>query len=190
MNEHPWTAVETNPQCEDLAERALRALGYEPWLPKFAKLLRGQRIEAGRYVRSRSDTTELRPLFRGYLFVPVPHDDAGYAIDTAHGVRRLLRHPHTEEGWGKPKLIRARVIVQLQEAVELGIWEDSDGKLRYGKPKLRVAEGDTVRTPTGFVGQLVLLDEQGRYELLTDILGAKRRVRGDDAHVLELAIDS
>jgi len=188
MTDAAWAAVETNPQCEDIAERSIRALGYSPWLPKFEKRLRGHRIEEGRRVRSRKDTTEPRPLFRGYLFVPVPHGDVGYSIDTAHGVKRLIRHPHTEEGWGKPKLIRARVIIQLQEAVEVGIWEDKDGKLCFGKPKLHVAEGDTVRTPTGFVGLLVSLDEQGRYELLTEVLGASRKVRGDDAHALELAV--
>lgn len=188
MTEAAWSAVETNPQCEDIAEQAIRALGYDPWLPKFKKLLRGHRIEDGRRIRSRQDSTELRPLFRGYLFVPIPYEDAGYSIDTAQGVRRLLRHPHTEEGWGKPKRIRARVIIQLQEAVELGIWENKDGELCYGKPKLHVAEGDTVRTPTGFVGLLVSLDERGRYELLADMLGASRKVRGDDAHELELAV--
>lgn len=195
----PWAAVETNPQCEDIAEKSIRALGYSPWLPTYEKLLRGHRIEqGGRRVRSRQDSTEPRPLFRGYLFVPIPDDNGGYSIDTAHGVKRLLRHPHTEEGWGKPKLIRARIIIQLQEAVELGIWENSDGLLCYGKPKLGVKarrvvngiveeEGDMVRTPTGFVGQLVSLDEEGRYELLAEVLGAKRKVRGDDAHTLELA---
>lgn len=183
-----WSVVETNPQCEDIAEQAIRALGYEPWLPKYEKLLRGHRIENGRRIRSRGNGTELRPLFRGYLFVPVPHEDAGYSIDTAHGVKRLIRHPHSEQGWGKPKRIRARVIIQLQQAVDLGIYENQEGALCYGKQRLHIAEGDLVRTPTGIVGLLVTLDEQGRYELLADMLGAKRTVRGVDAHALELAV--
>lgn len=186
MTEFPWSAVETNPQCEDIAEQSIRALGYDPWLPKFKKLLRGQRIENGRRIRSRKDTTEMRPLFRGYLFVAIPYDDAGYSIDTAHGVKRLIRHPHTEEGWGKPKRIRARVIIRLQEAVEAGIWENQEGNLCYGQPKLHVAEGDTVRTPTGIVGVVLALDERGRVELLVDLMGRTSVSRNVEASTLEL----
>lgn len=186
MIEVSWTAVETNPQCEDIAEQAIRALGYEPWLPKYEKLLRGYRIEEGRRIRSRKNATELRPLFRGYLFVPLSYDDSGYSIDTAHGVKRLIRHPHTEEGWGKPKRIRARVIIQLQEAVDLGIWENQDGELCYGKPKLHVSEGDTVRTPTGIVGVVLALDERGRVDLLVDLMGRTSVSRNVDATTLEL----
>jgi len=186
MIDAPWTAVETNPQCEDIAEQAIRALGYDPWLPKYEKLLRGQRIENGRRIRSRNDSTEMRPLFRSYLFVPVPYEDAGYSIDTAQGVKRLIRHPHTEEGWGKPKRIRARVIIQLQQAVDIGIWENHEGELCYGKPKLHVAEGDTVRTPTGIVGVVLTLDERGRVDLLVELMGRTSISRNVEAATLEL----
>lgn len=185
MTDHPWSAVETIPQCEDIAEQAIRALGYEPWCPRYEKLLRGHRIENGRRIRSRGNSTELRPLFRGYLFVPVPHEDAGYAIDTAHGVKRLIRHPHTEEGWGSPKRIRARVIIQLQEAVELGIYENQEGTLCYGKPKSHVSEGDTVRTPAGIVGVVLALDERGRVDLLVDMMGRTSVSRNVEAATLE-----
>jgi len=187
MNEHPWSAVETHPQCEELAALALLALGYEPWLPRYQKLLKGRRVENGRRIHSRQDgLSEPRPLFPRYLFLPLPTEDAGYAVDKANGVRRLIRHPHTEEGWGKPKRIRARIIIQLQEAVERGVWENHDGKLCFGSPKLHVAEGDTVRTPGGIVGVILSLDAQGRYELLTEMLGGQRRVRGIEAYALEL----
>lgn len=183
-----WAAVETNPQCEDIAEQSIRALGYSPWLPTYEKLLRGHRIDNGRRIRSRTDSTEPRPLFRGYLFVPIPSGDAGYSIDTAHGVKRLLRHPHTEEGWGKPKLIRARIIIQLQEVVNVGIWENSEGKLCFGRPKLHIAAGDTVRTPIGIVGVVLALDEQGRADLAVEMFGRASVSRNVDAHTLELAV--
>ena len=187
-----WGAVMTLPRAEAVAEQSVTEAGYVTWLPQYQRrrVLRGVRIENGRRVRSRSDSfiLEPAPLFLGYLFVQIPHGDGGYAIDKAHGVSRLLRNASTEEAWGKPKIIRARFIVQLQEWVGKELVERDDGRIVCKAEPFKIRDdikrGDRVRTPTGIVGELLSLDDRGRADLLSEMLGGVT-LRGVDAASLE-----
>lgn len=178
-----WAAVIAKPQAERIAEAAIAEAGFIAWLPLYRKRLKGTRIEDGRRIRSRQDGVEQRPLFPGYLFAQVPHDDpdeTSYAIDLARGVLRMMRHPSTGNRWGKPKIIRARVIELIREAVEAGEFDEVGADT-----PITVMAGDTVRTPSGIVGTIRDLDDKGRAELAYDLFGRAGISRGVDARTLE-----
>ena len=180
-----WCVAATKPLAEHIAATAIDARGYECWVPTYQKRFRGHRFEHGRRIRSRTDTFGPRPLFLGYCFVLVPIGDVARDIDRTRGVTKLIRHPPEDElTWGKPKRIRDRVMQQIRDAVEAGLWEDENGTLRTGEAK-PISPGSTVRTPTGIVAVVLSLDDKGRAELLADMLGSSRVIRGVDARRLE-----
>lgn len=190
-NSYFWGAATTLPRAETMAAQSLTDAGYQVWLPQYnrRRVLRGARIEGGRKIRSRSDTVtfEMVPLFRGYVFMQVPHEDGGDLIDRSRGVARLLRSPSTELEWGKPKVIRARFILQLREWTDKGLYENECGEIvETYIPRSDLDIGDTVRTPVGIIGTLRSLDERGRADLLADMLGAPRMIYDVDADTLEL----
>lgn len=190
-NHWSWGAATTLPRAETIAAQSVADAGYQVWLPQYnrRRVLRGARIEGGRKIRSRFDTIsfETVPLFRGYLFMQVPQDDGGDLIDRARGVGRLLRTPSTQFEWGKPRVIRARFILQLQEWVAKGLYENERGEIvETYTARSDLDIGDTVRTPVGIVGTLRSLDERGRADLLADMLGAPRMIYDVDADTLEL----
>lgn len=126
-----------------------------------------------------------RPLFAGYVFVTVPWGSVARDIERTRGVRQLMRHPPDDEyDLGQPKRIRARIIQQLREIVDMGIWEAEDGTLRYGPPE-RITIGQRVRTPSGIVARVLRLDEKGRADLLAELLGTERVIRGVDVATVE-----
>lgn len=182
MSDAAWAVVSTKPQAEEIAEKAIREAGYEPWLPMYRKRLAGARIEDGRRIRCRSDGGVLRPVFQRYLFALVPYGDGGYAIDAAQGVHRLLRYAAGSESWGKPKVIRGRVVLQLREATERGEFDE----IADGDSPFKI--DDRVRTATGIIGTLKALDDKGRADLLMDLMGAERLVRGVASSTLERII--
>jgi hypothetical protein len=73
---------------------------------------------------------------------------------------------------------------QLREAVDAGLWEDENGSLRTGDAE-PLSPGSTVRTPTGIVAVVLSLDDKGRADLLAEMLGSSRVIRGVDARRLE-----
>ena len=187
MTEPAWCVATTNRQTERIAEAALTARGYTAWCPIYAKRFRGHRLSPdGSYrIRSRSDTFGPRVLFPGYVFVSVSWSSDARDIDTTRGVRALIRHPPPDEySPGEPKRIRGRIIAQLRELCDMGLWEDHDGTLRTGNPE-RIAPGSIVRTPTGIVARVLRLDDRGRADLIARLLGGEHLIRGVEADTLE-----
>ena len=122
----------------------------------------------------------MRPLIQSHLFVLIPHGDMAWSIEEARGVRHLFRYLETDA----PKRVRWTEMRRLQAAVAAGQFDTGfPFKARDGD-----IPGDLVQTPHGFVGELLTLDERGRAELLTEIMGEKRIVRGVDAHTLQRVI--
>jgi hypothetical protein len=184
-NEAAWCVAATKPLTEHIAAAALSAIGYECWVPVYRKRFRGNRFENGRRIRSRNDTFGPRPLFLAYCFVQVPFGGIARDIDRTRGVLKLIRHaPPDEFTFGQPKRIRNRVMQQLREAVDAGLWEDENGSLRTGDAE-PLSPGSTVRTPTGIVAVVLSLDDKGRADLLAEMLGSSRVIRGVDARRLE-----
>jgi hypothetical protein len=181
-----WAVVITNRHAERSVAAALAALGYECWVPCYQKRFRGNYWDGPIRKRSRVDVFAAHPLFTGYAFVMVPWGSLGREIDRTRGVRELMRHS-SDDGYniGEPKRIRSRVIQQLREIVDMGIWEAEDGTLRYGVPE-RITIGQRVRTPSGVVAQVLRLDEKGRADLMAELLGTKRVIRGVDVSTVEI----
>lgn len=203
MTEHPWSAVETNPQCEDnrmlaqesgwcavitrpqheeVAEKAMIDAGYDVWLPRYKKRLRGVKMVDGRRVRSKSDGFIERPLIRGYVFLLLAYGDEAWAVDGLNGIHRVMRHRDVEGYPAAPKRIRGRVLEQLREAVDAGLFDE----VSIIDKVISVQVGDRVITPSGIVATLLTLDEKGRADLLANMFGAERLMRKVDAAVLEL----
>lgn len=184
-----WGVVETRSNAEFKAERSIQALGFEPLLVRYNKLVRGSRFIGDRRVRSRADTVQARPFIPGYLFLPIRDDDDATLVDIADGVKRLFRQRDTDGYLGRPKLIRARLIEQIKEAAIA-----RDESLTPQREDLRqaLAEGKKtgqhvkVRLPNGLVATLVNLDDQGRALYFAEIMGAERRGTIKDASALEI----
>lgn len=181
-----WCAVIVQPQREEIAERAIIDAGYEAWLPRYKKLLRGKKMVNGRRVNSRSDGYVERPLIKGYCFVMVPYGDEAWPLDGLDGIHRVMRHRDADGYPAAPKRIRGRVLEQLREAVDAGLFDE----VRVIDKVISVRVGDRVITPTGIVATLLTLDEKGRADLVADLLGGDRLMRKVDASTLQLvAID-
>lgn len=181
-----WGVVEVRPNHEAIAERSLAALGYDPLVVRYTKLIRGARIAPdGRRVRSRKDELQPRPFIPGYLFLPLASGDDATLADGATGVRRVFRHRDADGYLAKPQLIRARIVEQIRLAAA-----ERDETPKPLRDDLRdaLALGETVRirTPGGIEAVLLSLDEKGRGEYMAELLG--RQVRGsiEDASQLEL----
>lgn len=182
-----WCVATTARHSERIAEVALMARGYTAWVPLYTKRFRGHRMSFDNHhrIRSRIDTFGPRCLFPGYVFVVVPWASDARDIDTTRGVKALMRHkPADEFSLGEPKRIRSRIIRQLRELCELGLWEAPDGTLRTGKVE-RISPGAHVRTPAGIVGQVLRLDDHGRADLIARLLGHEHVIRGVEADGLE-----
>lgn len=175
-----YGVVEVRTNSESIAERSLLAIGYEPLVVRYTKLLRGVRIAAdGRRVRSRKDELVERPFIPGYLFLPLVSEDDATLVDGANGVRRLFRQRDPDGYLGKPKLIRGRIVEQIKQAA---LERDETPKsIRDDlKPGMRV------RIPGGIEAVLISLDERGRAEYMAELLGRQVRGRIDDAMSLEV----
>lgn len=187
-----WAVVETKPNAETVAERSLVRLGFEPYVPRYNKLIKGCRIEPnGRRVRSRENTVQSRPFLPGYLFVPVPYGSDAMTADTDHGwgkplgVRRVLRHRMDQDGRCKPRIIRASIV----EGIRLAALEkDETPRQVRADLKERMDSGQPVRVrhPLGFVATLVSLDDKGRARYFAELFGGEISGSFDNTDELEL----
>lgn len=193
MNEaKSWAVVETRPNGEGMAERSLLRLGYEPYVPRYMKLLKGVRMLLdGRRVRSRCDELVERPYLPGYLFLLLAAGDDATMVDTDHGwgkpagIKRLLRRPLDEDGRARPRFIRAsqvegvRLAASLCDETPKPVRQDLRDMLKSGAPV-------RVRHPLGFVATLISLDERGRARYFAQLFGGDVHGSLDDAGELEI----
>lgn len=175
-----WAVATLMPNGEGLAERSVLALGYEPLVVRYNKLIKGARIAAnGRRIRSRDDHLEPRPFLPGYMFILVQHDDDATTIDGANGIRRLLRYRDADGYLAKPKLVRGRIIEQIREAA---LAKDETPKAKRSDIK----PGDRVRIPGGIEAVLISLDDKGRARYMAELMGVEVPGSIEDADALEL----
>lgn len=181
-----WGVVEVRPNMEPVAERSLIRLGYDPLVIRYNKLIKGCRIAPdGRRIRSRKDEIQPRPFIPGYLFLPIVQGDDASEVDGQLGVKRLFRQRDLEGYLGKPKLIRARIVEQIQLAA---LAKDETPK----RVRDDLKPGQRIRTPAGIEAVLLSLDEAGRAKYVADLFGGQVIGSIDDASKLELveAIDA
>jgi len=174
-----WGVVQTRWGQERLANEFITRLGFESLIITYQRRIRGWKVcpATGRRTRSRTDGVQRVPLIRGYLFVLV--DGLGEMIDHQPGVMRLMRHAPVDSSIGRPKLVETSIIFQIREAADCGLFDE----IQVDSP-IVVSIDDRVRTTSGIVGRLIGLDERGRAEVMTEILGGGV-IRGLDARNLE-----
>src|SRR5690242_13357786 len=106
-----WGAIWTWPKCEVRVEKALEAIGYEPWVPRYMKLIKGHRnLSNGTRVRSRQDNLEPRIAIPGYIFLPLTSGDNADGVDDIEGVKRVFRHRDRDGYPAKPIIVRGRFV--------------------------------------------------------------------------------
>lgn len=193
MTEHPWSAVETNPQCEDIAERwyvavvyadyrvrdALAELGVQHWLPECLV----------RRTARRAIITLKGPLFPGYLFVRGRLTDE--FVSLVKGIRDVDRFLGSAAGMF-PVPVNDQAMDNLQRLVaECGgrvLIERGDVKRGYRYvEQARFEPGQSVRVIDGPYEGLSALyqaeDGKERIKILLDMLGRSVQVSMPEALV-------
>lgn len=187
-----WAVVETRPNCEGMAERSLLRLGYEPWVPRYRKLLRGVRVLLdGSRVRSRGDDLVERPYLPGYLFLLLEAGEDAMTADMDHGagkpagIKRVLRRPLDATGRARPRFVRASIVEGVRLAASMcdetpkPVRQDLRNLLKSGAPVM-------VRHPLGFVATLLSLDGRGRARYIAQLFGGDVPGEIEDAGELEV----
>lgn len=193
MNEDKsWAVVETRPNAEGMAERSLLRLGYEPYVPRYMKLLKGVRMLLdGRRVRSRGDELVERPFLPGYIFLLLEAGDDATMADTDHGwgkpagIKRVLRKPLDDAGRARPRFIRASQVEAVRLAASL--CDETPKPVRQDlRDMLKSGAEVRVRHPLGFVATLLSMDEKGRARYFAQWFGVDRYGSLDDVSELEV----
>jgi len=177
-----WGAIWTWPKCEVRVERALEAIGYEPLVIRYNKLIRGHKHKLnGQRVRSRQDNLEPRIAIPGYIFLPLISGDNADGVDDIDGVKRVFRHRDAYGYPARPIIVRARFVEQCKEAAHL--LDETPGENKPIRTDLK--PGDRVRSPAGVVGYLLSLDDKGRAKYMAEVLGRQVPTEIEDARQLE-----
>jgi len=161
-----WHVLLTEPSCERRARDHLRdVLKLDPYMP--AETVKQTRTARTIWGASRRQIVVERPIFRGYLFVPL-NVAWSFGLDRVPGLRQqpfLL-----SDGW--PVTLSAVAIEKLR-LIEYAL-------AHPGEPILPFKVGDRVRLVEGafqsLVAEVARIDSEQRIELLMDILGGRSSV--------------
>lgn len=163
----------TEPGAEFKAHRHLRANGFDPYVPS-------ERVTKFRSIRSmfgsfRREYEALRPIFRGYLILPL---NMAWSFGPLYTTPGLRDHPFLMI-CGKPAVLKDADVERLRGAEEVLKEAPIQG--------LAFRIGDAVRYLdgpfAGFAAQIIGLDDQHRIELLMDMLGARIKVHTSARHI-------
>jgi transcriptional antiterminator RfaH len=145
-----WYLVHTRPQNERRAEFHLRAQGFRTYYPQIEKTIR----------HARQLLTVRAPLFARYVFVVLDLErDRWLSVRSTIGVSRLV----TQDG--RPLPVPCGVVETLIGQSDGGVTRLDSG----------LVEGKKVRIMSGpfadFVGSLKRLDDNGRVQVLIELMG-------------------
>lgn len=162
-----WHVLLTEPSCERKAEANLRRQGFKPYVPV-------EKTVEYRHVRSmfgvhRRAYDSVRPIFRGYLFLPLNVAWSFGPIYTTPGLRQN-GHPFLQHC--DRYAILDDVAIELIRKVEEALHNPELPGLPYKVgDKVRVVEGAFL----DFVAEIAQLHDAARIELLMDLLGQKTK---------------
>jgi transcriptional antiterminator RfaH len=152
-----WFLAQFKPNSHNIAARNLTRQGFRTFLP----LQEETRRSRGRF------TTQLRPLFPGYLFVAL-HIAAGHwrAVNATHGITRLV-------SLGKePTPVPQDLVTELMQR------HDAAGRLIAER---QLQPGDPVIVTKGpfasFAATIESIAPDRRVYVLMDLMGAKTKVQ-------------
>jgi hypothetical protein len=122
----PWAVVMTAPAREFEAEAAIERAGFETFLPRYQRILKGVRVGPnGRRIRTRR-MGELvsRPLFPTYLFVELGPGFESRRVLMASCVSRIVRHAPVD-GLAAVARVDHGIVDQLRAACESGLFDQT-----------------------------------------------------------------
>lgn len=147
-----WIAAQLRPNCHQMAKRNLERQGFEPYLPTLAVTMR----RGAEFVKAE------RPLFPGYIFVPVIMGTAAWRlIGSTHGISRIVTF-----GDASPATIPDELVAAMMS--------------RWSTASSTISAGDKVRVVSGpfadFIAEVERREEDERIWVLLDVLGRRSRV--------------
>jgi transcriptional antiterminator NusG len=156
----------TEPGAEFKAQRHLKASGFDPWVPT-EKIVQVRRVRTHWGEIGRKHNV-IRPIFRGYVFVPL---NMMWSFGPLYSTPGLRQSPFLLI-CGKPAIVPHHEVARLK-SVEIDLKNAPVQGLPY-------VIGETVRITqgafTGFTAEINRLDDRGRIELLMQILGAETKL--------------
>jgi transcription antitermination factor NusG len=158
----------TEPNKELRAEQQLRGLGFDPYVPKETKITNyGVRSGWGTAKRKREVT---RPIFRGYLFLPLNRAWSFGQIYECDGLRQNGRCFYTING---QHVVLSRTDVEKLRQAERVCAEQAKPGSVYGVGQdVRLVDGPFA----GFAMKIAKLDDAARIELLSDLFKGSSRL--------------
>lgn len=158
-----WFLAQFKPNSHRIAERNLARQGFRTFLPQHEETTRAR----GKF------TTQMRPLFPGYLFVAIDVTQGRWrTVNSTIGISRLVSLS------GKPTPVPPDLISQLMLRC------DREGKLL--PPKV-LEPGDEVMLTKGpfanFIATIESTAPDRRIWVLMDLLGAPTRVAVSEDHL-------
>lgn len=157
----------TEPNKELRAEQQLRMLGFDPFVPKEKKIVNyGVRSAWCSVVRKRE---VLRPIFRGYLFLPLNRAWSFGPIYDCDGLRQNGRCFYVRNG--KHVVLRPSDVELLRQAERVAA--------ELAKPGSVYKPGQQVKMVSGPLAdiamKIVRLDDDGRIELLCELFNGSSK---------------
>jgi transcription antitermination factor NusG len=164
----------TEPSVEFKVEKRLADMDFNPFVPKEKR--QEVRTRHSMFGTHRYKVDVIRPVFRGYIFVPL---NMAWSFGPFYSVPGLRSRPFLMT-CGEPAILKA-VDVKRLKGLDGALQEPTS----HGQP---YKIGDQVRVLNGvfrdFVAKVQKLDDRGRIELLMDILGGNAKA---ELHVSQVA---
>lgn len=155
----------TEPGAEFKAARHLTAEGFDPWVPH--ETVKKTRRFKTYWGESRKTIEVTKPIFHGYLFIPL---NRAWSFGPFYSTPGLRKRPFLLID-GEPAVLNEFDVLKIQGAEqELRTAPIRGLRLNIGE-QVRISDGPL----TGFTATIEKLDDESRIGLLMDILGAKRR---------------
>jgi transcriptional antiterminator RfaH len=158
-----WIVVNTHPNRERLAQAHIEKQGFSAYCPMVRRRVR----------HARRTQEVLRALFPGYTFVAFdPHRDRWRALLSTIGVRTVVRNGE------RPSLLDGQFVSALRA-------REFEGAILQSRA--RYEPGEHVRILGGpfdaLIGEVLRHDENGRLQILLQILSSKVRTQISDSCV-------
>ena len=157
----------TEPNKELRAERNLKDMGFEPFVPKETKLV-NYGVRSGRTSATRKREV-IKPLFRGYLFLPLNRGWRFGPIYNCDGLRQNGRCFYVRNG--EHVILCPRDVELLRQAERISAELAKPGSVYKPGQSVRMVEGPLSDIAMKIVG----LDDDGRIELLCELFNGSSK---------------
>lgn len=162
-----WYVFRSNIKCEFKAEAGIKALGFEPFIPRERKSV----------IRRRRKVILESPLFTGYGFVKfdVEREDWGN-IKSVDGVDDILKNNDL------PVRVPSHEIDKIKLAEKFGLFDRTKKPMPFNQgDDVEIGEGPF----SGFIGKVMRARSGDRVDILLDFFGSTREIVIPLLHIRE-----